>query len=1157
MALVLKDIFKNDIQRRINGVISAGQRDNSELDVEFSEYVVTNDVAKSLGDFFEYYNETKPSKNGVWISGFFGSGKSHLLKILSYLLDNSSIDGKSSLSYFEQKLSEDPLLLASIKKGCDIPSESILFNIISANQMDKSGKPESILPIFLRQFYEHQGYYGADFVIAELESELDSENLLDEFTERFESVSGKKWEDAREKKNINRKFITQVFADVTGQSVDDNLLQGYDKSFSLLDFADKVRKYIDSKGKNFRLNFFVDEAGQFVINNSRLMVELQEVATTLSDKCDNRAWVIVTSQDQLDKFIGNFENKINKDDVSKIQGRFYVKLKLTSQNVDEVIQKRLLQKNYEGRQQTSIIYSSKKDSFDALFGFVNGPKHFRSYIDENEFVNTYPFVTYQFDLFKAAFTELSNHGAFPGEYTSTGARSLLDVFHRVLNKIADGQYSTSNAPLVPFDAFYEGIEDKLMDNFKQSIFMAENNIGKENPFAIRVLKAMLLVKYITKDFKSTVHNISTLLLTGFDENPTEVKSKTENALNLLEAQTYIQRKNAEEYDFLTNEEKDIETEIKREIITDDKVYDFLNNIIYKRILSAVSKAKDAYGNTFPVTKQIDDRIWGPKQDLGMVVATSYGGNLESAHLKYAGDELVIILPDEGKLFGDIILSLQTDQYINMHDLDSFTNEKRSVAEQKRTLNNARKENIEGAINKALQKAEMFIKGVECPVKESSNVRGRVEEGLRELVEKVYTNLQMLSGKVYTDATVSAAFSDDLSDMFGQNTEAEKRILYYIDSEKRKGINTTVKSLIDNFSRVPYGWPAQAVLYLVVILFRKGKLDIKQNGVELAQDRLKSLINQTMQWQTLILEAVVEIDAKRIKEVMTFYEDFASKSCPTDNAKGVATALNEAFKERFYALGRYTDIEKYPFIRDLDKEKSLIESSMGKSTSWYFDSFIGNISEELLALEEDISIRFLEFMTNEDQKSKYDEAYDLIRSHINELTEENKSIWKPIKDIIANPNIYRTSDVSKLPGLCSALKQYFSDELLKEKQKSLDSINSYKNSLYKKADYSLLSEGQGQEVDSLIEEWSENLKNAQTKEAVGSVMYYGRSNVDSYIREKSTAHDDIPEEKEKSIHTMKTMQQLSSLSTREDVAVFIEKLKAELETAVDNGYTVRR
>lgn len=1169
MAVVLRDIFKNDIQRRINGVISAGKDDNAELNVEFSEYVVTNDVSKGLEEFFKYYNETKPSKNGVWISGFFGSGKSHLLKILSYLLENGSIDGKSCFSYFEQKLSEDPDLLGTIRKGCAIPSESILFNIIQNNQIDKVGKSESILPIFLRQFYEHRGYYGADFTIAEMESELDDEGLLQDFIDRFELLSGKNWTDARERKNRNKDNIIRAYADVTEQNINENLLQNYGSSISISGFAEKVRRYITSKGKDFRLNFFVDEAGQFVVKDARLMVELQEVATTLSDKCDNRAWIIVTSQDQLDKFIGSFENKINKDDVSKIQGRFYVKLKLTNQNVDEVIQKRLLLKNYDGKQQTSIIYSSKKDSFDALFGFVNGPKRFRCYRDEIEFVNTYPFVTYQFDLFKTAFSELSAHGAFPGEYTSTGARSLLDIFHRVLNNLSVGHYSSVSTPVVPFDAFYEGIEDNLMDNFKQSIFLAENNIGEENPFAIRVLKAMLLVKYIPKDFKSTVHNISALLLTGFDENPAEVKRKTQDALNLLESQTYIQRKNAEEYDFLTNDEKDIETEIKREPITDDQVYDYLNTVIYKRSLAAVSKAKDSYGNAYHVTKQIDDRTFGPKQDLGIVVATSYAGGLESAHIKHAGDELVIILNDDGKLFSDIILSLQTDRYISLHDMGNFTAEKRIVAEQKRTLNNARKESIEATVITYLQNAEMYIKGVELPISSSSNVKGRVEEGLRELVEKVYTNLPMIQGRAYSDSTVSAAFTDDLSDMFGQDSEAEQQIMFRIESEKRKGSNTTIKALVDNYAKIPYGWPAQAVLYLVVLLYRKGKVEVKQNGQELTADKVKSLINQTMQWQTLMVESVVEVDSRKVKKVKEFYNDFVGKDCPSDNAKGVAKELNEAFKARLQEIGKYTNTTKYPFLTALDEEKTLISSCMGKNTVWYFDSFIGDTSDELLDLEEDVAIPCLKFMATSDQVDKYDEAYDLLRKRQSELNVENKAVWQPIKDILDDPNIYRKSDVAKLPGLCDALNQFFSNELLAEKQKSLAAINAYKTLLSSNYDYIGLSKSNKAEVEARINQWIDNLTKASTKDAVGSAMYYGRSSVDSFIKTEANksvvtpgfeTHENPPEtkvKKSRSLTSLSSIQQMPEISSKEGVAAFLSKLKAELEASIDDGFVIGR
>lgn len=1168
--MALKDIFRLDIQRQINGVISAGKDDDAELNVEFSEYVVTNDVSRSLNEFFEYYNEARPSKNGVWISGFFGSGKSHLLKILSYLLENGSIAGKSCFSYFEQKLSDDPLLLGMIRKGCAIPSESILFNIIQNNQIDKVGKSESILPIFLRQFYEHRGYYGADFVIAEMESELDDEGLLGAFTERFEALSGKKWYEAREKKNINKRRIIQAYAEVTGQREDDSLLQNYGTSISINGFAEKVRKYICSKGKDFRLNFFVDEAGQFVVKDARLMVELQEVATALSDKCDNRAWVIVTSQDLLEKFIGSFENRINKDDVSKIQGRFYVKLKLTNQNVDEVIQKRLLLKNHEGRQQTGMIYSSKKDSFDALFGFVNGPKKFRCYRDENEFMNTYPFVTYQFDLFKAAFTELSAHGAFPGEYTSTGARSLLDIFHRVLNKLAQGHYSSSANPVVPFDAFYEGIEDNLMDNFKQSIFLAENNIGEENPFALRVLKAMLLVKYIPKDFKSTVHNISALLLTGFDENPAEVKRKTQDALNLLESQTYIQRKNSEEYDFLTNDEKDIETEIKRETVTDDQIYDYLNTVIYRRCLGQISKAKDRFGNTYPLTKQIDDRTFGPRYELGIVVSTDYTGSQDSAYLKYTGNDLVVILKDDGKLFTDIILTLQTDRYINLHDMGNFSAEKRLVAEQKRTLNQARKESIEEAVLKCLGEAELYIFGSPLSIVTSPKVRERIEEGLRELIDKVYTNLSMIQSRVYNDDTVARAFTEDLTDMLSMDSEAEKLIMSRIESEKRRGSNTTVKTLVEYFSHIPYGWPAQALLYYVVLLSRKGKAEIKQNGQELSQERLKNVINQTTQWSSLMVESVVEIDPVRVRKLKDFYQDFVSRSCPTDNAKGVVRELNDAFRARLDEIGKYANLIRYPFLKSMEGEKALIEKCMGRSTAWYFDSFLEDAADELLNLEEEVTIPCLEFMSNASRVGKYDAAYDLLAKYKPELNSDNESVWKPLREILDDPAVYRKSDVSKLPGLCDTLKQYFSNELLNIKQSSLDAINSYKASLASDSAYMQLSDSCRQNADALIDKWIENLKSAENRDAVGSVMYFGRKNVDDFIINEAskfvypegpeetpaTVRPDIPAKKmRRGITSMPSVIEMKELTTMEEVEAFLAKLKNDLEKAIDDGCVV--
>ena len=122
-------MFLRDINRDIDGVIKVDFIDK--IDKELEEYVVTKEIAKHLAKFYENYSkgiDGNTTKMGVWISGFFGSGKSHFLKILSYLLANKPVDGKNPVDYFENKI-EDPILLADMKRISKVETESILLNI--------------------------------------------------------------------------------------------------------------------------------------------------------------------------------------------------------------------------------------------------------------------------------------------------------------------------------------------------------------------------------------------------------------------------------------------------------------------------------------------------------------------------------------------------------------------------------------------------------------------------------------------------------------------------------------------------------------------------------------------------------------------------------------------------------------------------------------------------------------------------------------------------------------------------------------------------------------------------------------------------------------------------------------------------------------------
>ena len=190
---MIKELFKRDIHRSIEGVIKADNLSNEAILQEVEEYVVTKELTEKFDQFFDQYSSTigkKTESVGVWISGFFGSCKSHLLKILSYILSSKRVDSKDIGKIFLEKI-EDEFLKANIKKALSIKTETILFNI---DQKADTGainrKDDAILNVFMKVFNEMRGYYHKQGYIADFEKKLDKNGIYEEFKERFKAHSG-------------------------------------------------------------------------------------------------------------------------------------------------------------------------------------------------------------------------------------------------------------------------------------------------------------------------------------------------------------------------------------------------------------------------------------------------------------------------------------------------------------------------------------------------------------------------------------------------------------------------------------------------------------------------------------------------------------------------------------------------------------------------------------------------------------------------------------------------------------------------------------------------------------------------------------------------------------------------------------------------------
>ena len=411
----IADLFDKDIRREINGVIKVGQQDEVNLEQELSEYVVTRELDKHFQHFFERYTtalDRPTDKMGVWISGFFGSGKSHFLKILSYLLENRQVKGMKAVEYFDEKRVRDHILRGNISRSANISTDVILFNIDSKADSTSKNQKDSIVKVFQKAFDDYLGYFGTVAETAEFERTLDGRGEYEAFKQSFETVAGKAWGNCRDAWLFHQDDIVAALQSSTGMSQEaaNRLVENHDRGYSLSPekFALMVKEYVERKGNQHHVLFMVDEVGQYIGDSTALMLNLQTVVEDLGTHCYGKAWVIVTSQEAIDEIT---KNRVKGNDFSKIVGRFGRPLSLSSANTDEVIKLRLLRKRGTAVEtKLTELYENKKAILKNQIDFTRDCQDLPGYGSSEEFVGAYPFIPYQFTLLQKVLAQYANQG---------------------------------------------------------------------------------------------------------------------------------------------------------------------------------------------------------------------------------------------------------------------------------------------------------------------------------------------------------------------------------------------------------------------------------------------------------------------------------------------------------------------------------------------------------------------------------------------------------------------------------------------------------------------------------------------------------------------------------------------------------------------------
>lgn len=901
----IRELFTKPIDRPINGVIKADQRDAESIWQELDEYVITKQLTEYFRRFFDAFlaaadNPKDPvlsARMGVWVSGFFGSGKSHFIKILSYLLENIEAvnpkDGtpRRAAQFFDDRKIKDAMLLADVQRAVQGSSDVILFNIDA--KADSKSDRDVILQVFLRVFNEKLGYSGDAPHVAEMERHLVSKGAYDVFKSAFAEKNGSTWDVERDAVDFLRDDVVFALAKALKQS-EESAAAWFDNArdtfrINIEGLAKMIQEYLETKPAGHRIIFLVDEVGQFIGDNTQLMLTLQTITEQLGTLCKGRAWVIVTSQEDIDAAIGE-ANKAKSQDFSKIQGRFHTRLSLASSNTDEVIGERLLAKTEAAHVALRDRFEKKGDIINNQLAFVGNSVTMKSYKDAAEFVACYPFAPYQFALLQKIFESIRKVGA-TGKHLSKGERSLLDAFQSASVRNADRDIDA----LVPLYDFYPSIESFIDTSAKYSIDTAPNNAALES-YDVQLLKALFLIRYIPDIVKPNIDNLATLCVDQIDADKLVLKRRIQESLARLEQQRLVSR-NGDLWFFLTNEERDVAREIGHVAVSANEKWRLLSELIFDDILSGQAKVrhKDTKAD-YEINRFLDGAPWkNASHALTLEVVTPLGDDYEALsdakcilRSSEGGGRALIRTGEGDRLDIELTLYLQIEKFIDSPKASS------AAASLKRILSDRKDENRERRARLLAQLSELMVTGDFYALGQKPQIKAAtpttlLDELVSYLISNTYTKLPYLKVRQADPiAEIKAVLAtDDIGQQGLQlngeegNPLALKEVREYLQL-KASAERVLLSDVVDRFIGIPWGWkPEWEIVLLVARLFMAGEIKLMCEGDDLDPKSAVDPLTKAVRFkQVAILKKKVP-DAAAIKRARDLYKEVFSKIARED------------------------------------------------------------------------------------------------------------------------------------------------------------------------------------------------------------------------------------------------------------------------------------
>ncbi len=496
------EVFRRAIERRIEEVIKVELDDETIVAEELTEYVATERIQAAMGQVLDPYQETidNPTEDtNVWISGFFGSGKSSFAKVLGYLVANPVITGKPACDwFFEQTTAPRLKQLLTTQIHERAKTVTVLVDLLSSHNVLNEGE-SIVLPLY-RALLDRLGY-STVVVLAEQEIRLETKGLYETFADRYQEVYDRPWSTDHHDP-LAKSEMSRVLHDIepeTFETPDSFARSHFEITIDANWLAERALLLLERRGESAtRVMFVVDEVGQYVARDVHRVGDLQGVAEAFQ-KTRGRLWFLATSQQRLEDIVESLEG--NRSELARVKDRFPIKVDLLPSDIEDVVAARVLEKSAEGQTLIRAAFGATRNQLNANVKLTGSRG---TDLAEEHVVRLYPLLPYQVRLFIDAVTARREGGMVGG-----ANRTLLRLTQQLVIAPGAGIGGGDVGRLATIDRAYDVMVSIIPPRWRDEVEQVAARHGTD-VLVTRVLKVIALCVDV-RDLTLDAHNIAVML----------------------------------------------------------------------------------------------------------------------------------------------------------------------------------------------------------------------------------------------------------------------------------------------------------------------------------------------------------------------------------------------------------------------------------------------------------------------------------------------------------------------------------------------------------------------------------------------------------------------------------------------------------------------